>query len=421
MRKSKVVIVLFLLMALVSSCAQQPRSTTAPEASKNNTSAPEKPTSNATQTDTPTQTPSEIPTIENFPIVYSKGADIWIYDPNTSSKIALTGANSKTGLEGEFYEPKLSPSGEFVSFKQKYSEFIIVNLNQFTYQSIPNGNRQGWATENILGWDQNNYLYFTKENGACVFWEEPRSSIESVDVVVYDPETQQIVENFSLPQEIGEPINSTGIAVSPTGRFITGDPFWCGPEPDFVPYFVYDRQTGEIYFHKEGHTIIADNEQWIAQLDYSGLDQQGSTIIRIRQLNADNSALVYQAEQNGGYLMDMTWSPNSEFLAVKEYASSENWNGNWHPAYRSNVSLKVIPTNKVSALSNGQEQSVQAKTLAENVGEIFGWTPDSEYIIFTTGTIDANGNMLDRELKMLRLDTLETTVIDSGRIYNSHW
>jgi len=34
MRKSKVVIVLFLLMALVSSCAQQPRSTTAPEASK---------------------------------------------------------------------------------------------------------------------------------------------------------------------------------------------------------------------------------------------------------------------------------------------------------------------------------------------------------------------------------------------------
>ena len=75
----------------------------------------------------------------------------------------------------------------------------------------------------------------------------------------------------------------------------------------------------------------------------------------------------------------------------------------------------------MSALSNGQEQSVQAKTLAENVGEIFGWTPDSEYIIFTTGAIDANGNMLDRELKMLRLDTLETTVIDSGRIYNSHW
>jgi hypothetical protein len=53
-------------------------------------------------------------------------------------------------------------------------------------------------------------------------------------------------------------------------------------------------------------------------LDYSGLDQQGSTIIRISQLNADNSALVYQAEQNGGYLTDMTWSPNSVFLAVKE-------------------------------------------------------------------------------------------------------
>jgi len=106
---------------------------------------------------------------------------------------------------------------------------------------------------------------------------------------------------------------------------------------------------------------------------------------------------------------------------VKEYASSENWNGNWHPASSSHVSLKVIPTNKVSTLSNGQEQSVQAKTLAEDVGEIFGWMPDSEYIIFTNGTIDANGNMLDRELKMLRLDTLETINIDCGRIYDSHW
>jgi hypothetical protein len=75
----------------------------------------------------------------------------------------------------------------------------------------------------------------------------------------------------------------------------------------------------------------------------------------------------------------------------------------------------------VSTLSNGQEQSVQAKTLAEDVGEIFGWMPDSEYIIFTNGTIDANGNLLDRELKMLRLDTLETINIDCGRIYDSHW
>ncbi|MBP6086764.1 MAG: lipoprotein [Pelolinea sp.] len=421
MRKSIIFILFFVIVATLSGCSHQPQFTVVPEPGKTEPLTSEAPETEAIKTDQPTATPTETMAKNILPIVYAKEENIWVYDPNISEKFALTGAGSKTGLEGEFYEPKLSPSGEFVSFKRKYSEFLIVDLNKLTYQSIPNGNKQGWATENILGWDQDNNLYFTKENGACVFWEEPRSSIESVDVIVYDPVSKQIVDSFSLPQEIGEPINSTGIAVSPSGRYITGDPFWCGPEPDFVPYFVYDRQTGAIYFHKEGHTIIADNEEWLAHLDYSGLDQQGSTAIRISPLNANNTALVYQAEQVGGYLIDMAWSPNSEFLAVREYASSENWNGNWTQDFDEYSSLKAIPTSSISRLSNGQEQTVQAQTLAENVVEIIGWTPDSEHIIFTVAIFDSNGNFLDRELKILQLDTLETTTIDSGRIYDYHW
>jgi len=56
--------------------------------------------------------------------------------------------------------------------------------------------------------------------------------------------------------------------------------------------------------------------------------------------------------------------------------------------------------------------------LAENVIDIFSWTPDSQYLVVTTGTVGADGYYQNIALKLINLQTLEQTVIDSGQIFN---
>ncbi|MBP7032624.1 MAG: hypothetical protein KBB13_07915, partial [Anaerolineaceae bacterium] len=275
---------------------------------------------------------------------------------------------------------------------------------------------QLWSTENILGWDANDLLYVTRQTGACVFWQEPNSKITAVDILVYDPRARAIVDSFPLPQDAGNTGNSTGVGVSPSGRYITADPFWCGPEDDLVPYFVYDRQSGALYAREAGHTLIADNELWLAELDDSKLFEGGASEIRVRGIGEENARLTYRAANNGAILYSMNWSPNSEFIAALEYPSSENWTGRWTPDRKGGNKLILVPAGGISAALPGQ---ADALVLDANVLHIIGWTPDSRAIIYTTGDIDANGYYQNITLQMLNLDTLEKTTIDTGQIFNA--
>ncbi|NMD26506.1 MAG: hypothetical protein GYA81_00855 [Chloroflexi bacterium] len=365
---------------------------------------------------TPTDPEPTEDTPSNMPIVYAKDASIWIYYPESQEKFALTGSGSLSGLEGYFFYPKLSPSGVFVAFKQRYGEYIVLNLQDYSYERIPNGNTQLWSTENILGWDANDLLYVTRQTGACVFWQEPNSKITAVDILVYDPRARAIVDSFPLPQDAGNTGNSTGVGVSPSGRYITADPFWCGPEDDLVPYFVYDRQSGALYAREAGHTLIADNELWLAELDDSKLFEGGASEIRVRGIGEENARLTYRAANNGAILYSMNWSPNSEFIAALEYPSSENWSGRWTPDRKGGNKLILLPAGGISAALPGQ---AEALVLDANVLHIFGWSPDSRAIIYTTGDIDANGYYQNITLQMLNLDTLEKTTIDTGQIFNA--
>lgn len=372
----------------------------------------------------PTQDPQITPTEpeptedapSNMPIVYAKDASIWIFYPESQEKFALTGNGSPSGLEGYFFYPKLSPSGVFVAFKQRYGEYIVLNLQDYSYDRIPNGNTQLWGTENILGWDANDNLYLTRQTGACVFWQEPNSKITAVDILVYDPRERSVVESFPLPQDAANTGNSTGVGVSPSGRYITADPFWCGPEDDMVPYFVYDRQSGAVYAREDGHTIIADNEMWLAELDDSKLFEGGASEIRVKAIGEEAARLTYRAANNGAILISPSWSPNSEYVAALEYASAENWTGRWTPYHKGGNKLIFFPANGISAAQPGD---AAARVLDVNVVHIFGWTPDSRAIIYTTATIDAEGYYQNITLQMLNLDTLEKITIDSGQIFNA--
>jgi len=224
---------------------------------------------------TPTEPEPTDTLISSIPIAYAKDSTIWVYYPDTQNKFALTGSSSPSGLEGDFYHPKLSPSGTFAAFKQRAGDYIVMNLEDYSYERIPNGNTRLLSIENILGWDANNLLYVTRQIGACVFWQEPNTNITAVDILVYDPRARSVVDKFPLPQDVASVGNSTGVGVSPSGRYITGDPFYCGPEEDFVPFFVYDRQTGAVYTQEGGNTIISDNEKWLAELDHSRLLRVG--------------------------------------------------------------------------------------------------------------------------------------------------
>ena len=253
----------------------------------------------------PTEPEPTEPAPSTQPIAYAKDSAIWIFYPAAQTKFALTGTGSPSGLEGVFYYPKVSPSGTFAAFKERYGNYIVLNLEDYTYERIPNGNTQLWGTENILGWDANDLLYVTRQTGACVFWQEPNSKITAVDILVYDPRARAIVDSFPLPQDAGNTGNSTGVGVSPSGRYITADPFWCGPEDDLVPYFVYDRQSGALYAREAGHTLIADNELWLAELDDSKLFEGGASEIRVRGIGEENARLTYRAANNGAILYSM--------------------------------------------------------------------------------------------------------------------
>ena len=351
----------------------------------------------------------------NWPIAYAKDNQIWIYYPDTGEKRALTGPGSPSGLEGSFSYPKVSPSGTFVAFNKQYGEFIVLNLEDHSFARIPNGDTQMWATENILGWDAHDNLYVTQQVGICVFWEEPNSNISAVNILVYDPRAGTVVDSFPLPQNLSVTGNSTGIGVTPDGRFITGDPFYCGPENAGIPDFVYDRQTGAVYWQKGGDTRISADERWLAELDDSKLNEQGAGEIHIKVLGEEDARLTYTGATSGTLLWELHWSPNSEYLAALEFPSAERWAGPWIPNYKGGNKLIVLPANGISESAPGQ---AQARVLVENVIDIFSWTPDSQYLVVTTGTVGADGYYQNITLKLINLQTLEQTVIDSGQIFN---
>lgn len=315
MRRIPILTVLLIFTVLLSGCCSflvlanpgpQADATELPGPPSGDADTPIFPTDGALPTEETEAPPSAPEPTEaapsNWPIAYAKDNQIWIYCPDTGEKRALTGPGSASGLEGSFYYPKVSPSGEFAAFKKQYGEYIVLNLADYSVESIPNGDTRMLHLERILGWDAQDNLYVTQQVGACVFWEEPSSNITGVNILVYDLRAGTVVDSFPLPQNLSFTGNSTGIGVTPDGRFITGDPFYCGPENAGIPDFVYDRQTGSVYWQKGGDTRISADERWLAELDDSKLNEQGAGEIHIKVLSEEDARLTYTGATSGTLL-----------------------------------------------------------------------------------------------------------------------
>lgn len=419
MRRTPILITLLILGFLLSGCCSftlpanpGPQS---PETEAGDPTLPPDGTSPTEETRVPPGEPEPTEAApSNWPIAYTKDNQIWIYHPARDEKFALTGAASPSGLEGSFSYPKVSPSGGYVAFNKHYGEYIVLDLQDYSFERIPNADTKMWGTENILGWDAQDNLYITQQVGACVFWQEPSSYITAVNILVYDPRAGAVVDSFPLPQNLDFAGLSTGVEVSPSGRFLTCDPFYCGPEDLNIPDFVYDRQTGAVYWSEGGHTRVSPDERWLAELDDTKLYEGGAGEIRIKALGEESARLIYTGANNGTLLREMHWSPNSEYLAALEFPFAENWVGFWTPNYKGGSQLILVPANGIRESAPGQ---AQARVLLENVMDIFGWTPDSQHLVVTTGTVSADGHFQNIQLLMINLLTLEQTKIDSDNIF----
>ena len=257
------------------------------------------------------------------PLVYTKDGNIWAYYLDEDRKIQVTQDGAPFGASGESYsDPRVSPNGRYVAFVHGGFEFVLYNLENHSQSSIPMASSADILGDTLLGWSENNELYYTRMVGGCSF--DPLKGPEAIQVYLYNPETDQSEYQFDLPKvNPASHAYSIGIRISPNGRKVLAYNAACSV--GLGSTFIFDSETGSYSPPDDIMQDFSVDGLYTAVSEYQPqLTQQVTYWINIFDSNGEEINVVHMGDAAGELAIDPHFSSTGKYLAFIEAVSLES-------------------------------------------------------------------------------------------------
>ncbi|MCD4672463.1 MAG: hypothetical protein K8R77_07365, partial [Anaerolineaceae bacterium] len=269
-------------------------------------------------TDALTEAPTPISLVHR--IVYEKTGNIWAVDPGTNEVVQITqdgSIDSTASGAVKYFRPLSSPDGAYVAFSTS-TRFCIYSFASLEIDEIVKASSPDILADVLLGWSEDNLLYYTRTNGGCDLSVTPLKGPDSVDVMRYDPVSGSSEKVSTLPKvEDASHAYSIGKNMTPSGRFITAYNAACSV--GFGSTFLWDVQNETYAMNPQGDAILSNDESTIAYVDDTNFEMAGlTTIVGVDRVSQSQETLY--APSMAGYVMtDVSWSPDDSFIAFLEW------------------------------------------------------------------------------------------------------
>lgn len=334
----------------------------------------------------------------NTSIVYIKEGNVWLYDTKTGQPRQITSdgkPNSMEGVAKQYLKALVSPNGAYVAFDSSYGYFFIYNLETGQATPIAKVSSPDIAGDALLGWDDNNRLYYTRTNGECVVTAELKGP-DSVDVLRFEPESGNSERISTLPKVWDAPhAYSIGISISPKGRYVKAYNGACSV--GLKTTFLWDMHKETYFFDSYKDVVVSNDESMTAYIDDSEVVYEdyeiggGSTKIYRSNPDMQEQVLLYSPAKERRINYGLSWSPDDQLLAFMEYPGGKG------------ADYSII---KIITSEGAEVQTLPGQNI------LFGsWSPDGKSIVYTqidpSGDFRAPGRMV-----IFNLDSQTATEID---------
>lgn len=236
------------------------------------------------------------PVQQRYPLAYTKEGNIWVYYPDTGEKQQITSDGSPLGSGGtvRYQDPKISTRGDWVAFMSR-DIFIVYQLESGQYKTIPIHSDPEMVGDTLLGWDEDNYLYYTRTVGPCDITKSPMQGPDATEVYRYDPRSEASTLVYSMPssEEAGHAY-WIGTDISSRGRYVSFSSAACNIGGIFTTYIV-DTKTGKQYHGSYGLSTVSHDEGMWAYNDNSFYLHRGFVHPMSRSFTSDDGDLMHVA------------------------------------------------------------------------------------------------------------------------------
>ena len=306
------------------------------------------------------------------PLIYTKEGNIYSYDPETGSVQALT-FDGELSWENSYYNPMLSPDSKYVGVELRDS-FMILDLQGniiFSWEKI---SKPDILADTLVGWDNQNNLYFTRTIGDCIFTDNDIVGPDHVELVRIDPRTgeSEIITNLAKLDDASHAY-SIGYKISNDGNYIAMKNAACSAGLSDQLY----------YMNIESGNVIQDTE-YLSIDPYCDeqypLEERNDYIIGTKKLSPDHNYIAYTRFKYSEY--------DGEYFIVSEEADSNQ--------------LVVAST-----------KDFQNKIIIDYANSVIGWSPDQTLLAYIRN--EPGGGLYPQStLYVFNLESGERITVDNG-------
>lgn len=260
----------------------------------------------------------------DYPIVYLKDYNIWVYYPYDGRKVQITFDG------GDFYSEKtlysylfVSPSGEFIAYMIDGIKYGITNLQTMETFYISKSLGDRGKSESLVGWDKNDYIYYETVDEGCdpnytpkgqKLWRVHAPSQGSAELVYEIPKPD------IWPNEIERTIYITG-KLYDSGQYLELIPAACATG-GFTREHILDIESGEIIKPLNASLndySVSNDERNIAILTIPDQDGTSTSYEKMIEIVDSNTKQIKRTISTEGYpIIFKGWSFDDKYLAYSE-------------------------------------------------------------------------------------------------------
>ncbi len=315
------------------------------------------------------------------PLIYTKEGNVYVYDPEKGVTRALT---FDGGLSGGilYYNAMLSPDSKYVGVELSDS-FMILDLQGNILYSWKKYSKPDIYADTLVGWDDQNYLYFTRTIGDCIFTDNEIIGPDHVELVHIDPKTgeSETLTNLAKLSNASHAY-SIGDKISNDGKYISMINAACSIGISDERYYM-NIETGDVIQESDYLKIYPDYDIQFP------IEEENNYMIPGRILSPDHNYVAYIRFKYSEY--------DGEYFVISEEADSRQ--------------LFIAST-----------KDLQNKLFIDYADDLFGWSPDQTKLAYIRKEPGAGGLYPPSTLYILDLTVGQIIQIDNGLgIKSSGW
>ncbi len=365
------------------------------------------PTLSPTATPSPTAIPSPAPSAQPYPtpewapyegepfsIVYQRDDEVWLSEVGGRGEWPLTNEGLHTD-EGPYFGVSsfaVSPDGQSIAYivRDEDHDFVkVVDILDGSTRVVGSTSTPdrvfSFGFQQLAWWNGTHIAYYVSEPPPT----KENDTTRMKDLVVVDLETgESTVAPFSAFQY-----------PSPDGRYVLSGHNFRGLDPSYLPYQLYDRETGEQWMVTEKEEQAGflrwspDGRLMLFSVIYEEEESKvGKEIEYLLVVDAETrERQVISPEDKVAYGLSAAWSPDGQTIAYMQCDPPRTGCGNpelWLTS-PDGVNRHRVPT----------EESIHCTQLS--------WTPDGSRLVFET--------TLEPSIWSVRLDGTDLRPIADGQ------